>query len=90
MVVSDWMTFLIVCPLVGLAGFVDALKAAFDAGDWQELGASDPGLASGDYKLQVGDLDNRSSLQFIDPKGHTLTQSQNDALVAVFQAAFSK
>ena len=40
---------------------------------WQELGARDPQLASGDYKLQVGDLDNRSSLQFIDPKGHTLT-----------------
>ncbi|WP_312982956.1 outer membrane protein assembly factor BamC [Atlantibacter sp.] len=59
-------------------------------GDWQALGARDPGLSSGDYKLQVGDLDNRSSLQFIDPKGHTLTQSQNDALVAVFQAAFSK
>ncbi len=58
--------------------------------DWQELGARDPGLSSGDYKLQVGDLDNRSSLQFIDPKGHTLAQSQNDALVAVFQAAFSK
>ncbi len=58
--------------------------------DWQDLGAKDPELASGDYKLQVGDLDNRSSLQFIDPKGHTLTQSQNDALVAVFQAAFSK
>ncbi|EHM44532.1 outer membrane protein assembly factor BamC [Yokenella regensburgei] len=57
---------------------------------WQELGARDPDLASGDYKLQVGDLDNRSSLQFIDPKGHTLTQSQNDALVAVFQAAFNK
>lgn len=57
---------------------------------WQELGAKDPQLASGDYKIQVGDLDNRSSLQFIDPKGHTLTQSQNDALVAVFQAAFSK
>ena len=59
-------------------------------GNWQELGARDPGLVSGDYKLQVGDLDNRSSLQFIDPKGHTLTQSQNDALVSVFQAAFSK
>lgn len=58
--------------------------------EWRELGARDPGLASGDYKVQVGDLDNRSSLQFIDPKGHTLTQSQNDALVAVFQAAFSK
>ncbi len=58
--------------------------------DWESLGVKDPQLASGDYKLQVGDLDNRSSLQFIDPKGHTLTQSQNDALVAVFQAAFSK
>jgi outer membrane protein assembly factor BamC len=57
---------------------------------WQALGAHDPQLVSGDYKLQVGDLDNRSSLQFIDPKGHTLTQSQNDALVAVFQAAFGK
>ncbi|WP_435945810.1 outer membrane protein assembly factor BamC [Dryocola sp. BD586] len=57
---------------------------------WQDLGAKDPQLVSGDYKLQVGDLDNRSSLQFIDPKGHTLTQAQNDALVAVFQAAFSK
>jgi len=55
---------------------------------WDKLGAKDPGLNSGDYKLQVGDLDNRSSLQFLDPKGHPLTQSQNDALVAVFQAAF--
>ena len=58
--------------------------------DWSNLGVRDPGLSSGDYKLQVGDLDNRSSLQFIDPKGHTLTQSQNDALVAVFEAAFNK
>lgn len=37
------------------------------------LGASNPELPAGNYKLQVGDLDNRSSLQFIDPKGHTLT-----------------
>ena len=58
--------------------------------DWDELGAKDPDLVNGDYKIQVGDLDNRSSLQFLDPKGHTLTQSQNDALVAVFNAAFSK
>lgn len=56
----------------------------------QELGASDPQLPSGDYKIRVGDLDNRSSLQFIDPKGHTLTRAQNDALVAAFEAAFSK
>ncbi|MTH45887.1 outer membrane protein assembly factor BamC [Intestinirhabdus alba] len=58
--------------------------------EWQALGARDPGLVSGNYKLQIGDLGNRSSMQFIDPKGHTLTQSQNDALVAVFQAAFSR
>ncbi|MGC6387668.1 outer membrane protein assembly factor BamC [Ewingella sp. S1.OA.A_B6] len=57
---------------------------------WDTLGAKDPGLASGDYKLQVGDLDNRSSLQFLDPKGHALSQSQNDAMVAVMQAAFSQ
>lgn len=57
---------------------------------FDQLGAKDPELKNGDYKLQVGDLDNRSSLQFLDPKGHPLTQSQNDALVAVFQAAFSK
>ncbi|MDF7681555.1 outer membrane protein assembly factor BamC [Enterobacteriaceae bacterium ESL0689] len=55
---------------------------------WQTLGVADPGLLAGDYKLQVGDLDNRSSMQFIDPKGHTLTQAQNDALVVLFQAAF--
>ncbi|AFJ46183.1 outer membrane protein assembly factor BamC [Shimwellia blattae] len=58
--------------------------------DWSELGVSEPDLASGEYKVQVGDLDNRSSIQFIDPKGHTLSQSRNDALVAVLQAAFNK
>jgi len=57
---------------------------------WDQLGAKDPELTNGNYKLQVGDLDNRSSLQFLDPKGHALTQSQNDALVAVLQAAFNK
>ncbi|WP_017347724.1 outer membrane protein assembly factor BamC [Pantoea sp. A4] len=60
------------------------------SGAWDAIGAKDPELPNGDYKLQVGDLNNRSSLQFIDPKGHVLTQSQNDALVAVFQGAFNK
>ncbi|MDF2784945.1 MAG: outer membrane protein assembly factor BamC [Pantoea eucrina] len=60
-------------------------SSAFDA-----IGAKDPELPNGDYKLQVGDLDNRSSLQFIDPKGHVLTQAQNDALVAVMQGALNK
>ncbi|CUU24870.1 outer membrane protein assembly factor BamC [Duffyella gerundensis] len=71
-------------------GSLNVSYSAPGESDWDALGAKDPQLPNGDYKLQVGDLDNRSSLQFIDPKGHVLTQSQNDALVAVFQAALSK
>ncbi|MEH0832268.1 outer membrane protein assembly factor BamC [Pectobacterium cacticida] len=71
-------------------GSVSVTYRAPSDGTWDDLGAKNPELPNGDYKLQVGDLDNRSSLQFIDAKGHTLTQSQNDALVAVFQAAFNK
>ncbi|MCX2957345.1 outer membrane protein assembly factor BamC [Serratia symbiotica] len=57
--------------------------------DWDALGVKEPELAKGNYKLQVGDLNNRTSLQFIDAKGRPLTESQNDGLVAVFQFAFS-
>ncbi|PWC15132.1 outer membrane protein assembly factor BamC [Brenneria roseae subsp. americana] len=71
-------------------GSVSVTYRAPGSGTWNDIGARDPELPNGDYKLQVGDLDNRSSLQFIDSKGHTLSQSQNDALVAVFQAAFNK
>lgn len=71
-------------------GTVSVTYDAPGSGTWDDLGAKDPDLRNGDYKLQVGDLGNRSTLQFTDPKGHTLTQSQNDALVAVFQAAFSR
>lgn len=71
-------------------GSLNVTYKAPGSNTFDELGARDPELKNGDYKLQVGDLDNRSSLQFLDPKGHPLTQSQNDALVAVFQAAFSK
>lgn len=69
------------------------LSLTYDApgsSTWDALGAKDPDLRNGDYKLQVGDLGNRSTLQFTDPKGHTLSQSQNDALVAVFSAALSQ
>lgn len=71
-------------------GSLNVTYKAPGSSTFDELGAKDPELNNGDYKVQVGDLDNRSSLQFLDPKGHPLTQSQNDALVAVFQAAFSK
>lgn len=55
-------------------GSITATYKPLSDSAWQELGARDPQLPSGDYKIQVGDLDNRSSLQFIDPKGHTLTR----------------
>ncbi|WP_199634673.1 outer membrane protein assembly factor BamC [Serratia sp. PAMC26656] len=71
-------------------GTVAVTYKSLSGGDWDALGAKDPELTEGDYKLQVGDLNNRTSLQFIDPKGKPLTQSQNDGLVAAFQAAFSK
>lgn len=71
-------------------GTINVTSKSMSRSSWDALGAKDPELPAGDYKLQVGDLDNRSSLQFIGPKGQTLTQSQNDALVAVFQAAFSQ
>ncbi|HBV38568.1 MAG TPA: outer membrane protein assembly factor BamC [Erwinia sp.] len=71
-------------------GSLNVTYSAPSSDTWDSIGAKDPQLTNGNYKLQVGDLDNRSSLQFLDPKGHALTQSQNDALVAVFQAAFNK
>ncbi|NIG98826.1 MAG: outer membrane protein assembly factor BamC [Serratia symbiotica] len=57
--------------------------------EWDALGVKEPELAKGNYKLQVGDLNNRTSVQFIDAKGRPLTQSQNDGLVATFQSAFN-
>lgn len=71
-------------------GTVAVTYKPLSSGDWDALGVKDPELSAGDYKLQVGDLNNRTSLQFIDSKGKPLTQSQNDALVAAFQAAFSQ
>jgi len=71
-------------------GSMKVTYKSLSSSDWDSIGAKDPELPDGDYKVQVGDLDNRTSLQFIDPKGHVLTQSQNDALVAVFQAALNK
>ena len=71
-------------------GSMKVTYKSLSSSDWDSVGAKDPELPNGDYKVQVGDLDNRTSLQFIDPKGHVLTQSQNDALVAVFQAALNK
>lgn len=71
-------------------GSLNVTYSAPSSETWDSIGAKDPELTDGNYKLQVGDLDNRSSLQFLDPKGHALTQSQNDALVAVLQAAFNK
>ncbi len=58
--------------------------------DWQAIGVDNPTMTKGDYKLQVGDMNNRSSLQFMAVKGTTLTQKQNDEMVSALKAAFSK
>lgn len=58
--------------------------------DWQAIGVDNLTMTKGDYILQVGDMNNRSSLQFMAVKGKTLTQKQNDEMVSALKAAFSK
>ncbi|PHM31245.1 outer membrane protein assembly factor BamC [Xenorhabdus innexi] len=71
-------------------GAIAVTYKGLSSSDWKALGVETPTISEGNYKLQVGDLDNRSSLQFISEKGKPLTQSENDQMVAVLQAAFSK
>ncbi|MQL46861.1 outer membrane protein assembly factor BamC [Photorhabdus khanii] len=71
-------------------GSIAVTYKGLSASGWKSMGVNEPSISEGDYKLQVGDLNNRSSLQFISDKGKPLTQSQNDELVAVLKAAFSQ
>lgn len=71
-------------------GAIDVSYKGLSSASWSSLGIDKPTVNEGDYKLQVGDLNNRTSLQFISEKGKPLTQSQNDQMVAALKAAFSK
>ncbi|MCC8367473.1 outer membrane protein assembly factor BamC [Xenorhabdus sp. PB61.4] len=71
-------------------GAIEVTYKGLSSSGWKALGVEAPTISEGNYKLQVGDLDNRSSLQFISEKGKPLTQSENDQMVEVLQAAFSK
>ena len=71
-------------------GSVMVTYKGLSSSEWQALGVDDPSVPEADYKIQVGDLNNRSSLQFINTKGVPLTQKQNDEMVAALKAAFSK
>lgn len=71
-------------------GSVEVTYKGMSSANWSSLGVDRPTVEEADYKLQVGDLNNRSSLQFISDKGKPLTQSQNDQMVAALKAAFSK
>lgn len=71
-------------------GSVMVTYKGLSSSEWQNLGVDDPSVPEDDYKVQVGDLNNRSSLQFINTKGVPLTQKQNDEMVAALKAAFSK
>ncbi|CAA2931101.1 Outer membrane protein assembly factor BamC [Arsenophonus endosymbiont of Bemisia tabaci Q2] len=44
--------------------------------DLQAIGVDNPTMTKRDYKLQVGDMNNRSSLEFMALKGKTLTQKK--------------
>lgn len=71
-------------------GSIEVTYKGMSSANWGALGVDRPTVEEADYKLQVGDLNNRSSLQFISDKGKPLTQSQNDQMVAALKAAFSK
>ncbi|MEQ4922259.1 outer membrane protein assembly factor BamC [Proteus hauseri] len=71
-------------------GSIEVTYKGLSSASWSSLGVDKPSVEEGDYKLQVGDLNNRSSLQFISDKGKPLTQSQNDQMVAAMKAVFSK
>ncbi|GKX55053.1 outer membrane protein assembly factor BamC [Leminorella grimontii] len=58
--------------------------------NWAALSVSNPDLSNGDYKIQVGDLDNRTSLQFSTDKGRVLKEADNAALVTILQAALNQ
>lgn len=71
-------------------GSIEVTYKGMSSANWSALSVDRPTVEEADYKLQVGDLNNRSSLQFISDKGKPLTQSQNDQMVAALKAAFSK
>ncbi|MDC9593236.1 outer membrane protein assembly factor BamC [Xenorhabdus sp. IM139775] len=71
-------------------GAIEVTYQGRNPSDWEALGVEAPPLSEKNYKLQVGDLDNRSSLQFISEKGKPLTQSENDQMVSVLEAVFSQ
>lgn len=56
----------------------------------EALSASNLSLKGGEYTLQVGDLGNRTSLQFRSSKGQPVDGDDNEALVALMQAAFNQ
>ncbi|MGP1925116.1 MAG: outer membrane protein assembly factor BamC [Arsenophonus sp. NEOnobi-MAG3] len=71
-------------------GLINLTYNGISDSDWQAIGLNNLTMAKGDYKLQVGDMNNCSSLQFMARKGIILTQKQNDEMVAVLKALFSK
>ncbi|MGL4856444.1 outer membrane protein assembly factor BamC [Plesiomonas sp.] len=55
---------------------------------WKALGATDPELSRSAYKLQVGDLGNRTTVALTDADGKPLSDSTFNALLPAMQAAF--
>lgn len=69
-------------------GSMQVKYSPLSASGWRALGLTNPGLSSGEYKLQLGDLGNRTTLQVTDKNGRPVSDAQNEALVKVFQTAF--
>lgn len=71
-------------------GTVDIKYKVLSDSKLEALGLTDPKLKNGAYSLQVGDLNNRTSLQFRDSKGQPIDETTNNALVPLMTAALNQ
>ncbi|KDM91217.1 outer membrane protein assembly factor BamC [Photobacterium galatheae] len=71
-------------------GTVDVAFRAPDDDFWTELGIQPLQLTNRDYKLQLGDLGNRTSITVTDEDGKPITEEALESLAPVLAAAIDK
>ncbi|MFP3013963.1 MAG: outer membrane protein assembly factor BamC [Arsenophonus sp. NC-QC1-MAG3] len=71
-------------------GSINITYNGMNDSDFQTIGVNNSTIEKGSYKLQVGDINNHTSLQFMTEKGATLTQKQNDEMVTILKVILSK
>ncbi|KJF85601.1 outer membrane protein assembly factor BamC [Photobacterium phosphoreum] len=71
-------------------GLIDVKYRQPDDAFWTKLGTKPMNLTNDKYRILVGDLGNRTSLNITDNEGKPVTESVLDSIAPVFGAAFAK